>query len=315
MKALRRIVVVLLALVVVAIAALAIIGLAQKADTQIPSGTAGAHLAVDGIPIRYVQRGAGPDLLLLHGSPGSLEDWEPVLERLAARYRVTAIDRPGHGYSGGVWQPHTPAENARVALAVVRQLGLRDVVLVGHSYGAVTGLELALEAPSELRAYVLVAPRAYGPVNVERIYRLVSLPIVGPGLAAALAPWIGPAKIDTGVHASFGPDADRIPADFVARRVRLWTRPTVVVSLAQERTTLEEALAGMTSRYGQIHKPVTVIYGDQDHNATDDARLVREIPKARGTALAGTGHYVQYARPDELIAAIDDAARGPAAVR
>src|SRR5262245_7436735 len=100
------------AFVLLVVVGLAALGALQRPDTTLPPGARGRHVTVDGVPIRCVQAGQGRDLLLVHGSPGSIEDWDPVFDRLAQRYRVTAFDRPGHGYSGGANRPHTPDENA-----------------------------------------------------------------------------------------------------------------------------------------------------------------------------------------------------------
>jgi len=120
-----------------------------------------------------------------------------------------------------------------------------------------------------------------------------------------LAPLIGSARIDAGVRASFGPNVTQMPSDFIARRVGLWTRPTVVVTLSQERTTFNQALAEMQPRYADIRKPVVIICGEEDHNAPDALRLARKIPRARGIALRDTGHYVQYAHPEVVVTAVD----------
>jgi len=48
-------------------------GIAYRPNTDIPEGTPGRHVTVNGIPIRVVQQGSGRDVLLIHGSPGSLE--------------------------------------------------------------------------------------------------------------------------------------------------------------------------------------------------------------------------------------------------
>src|SRR5688500_1422519 len=157
MRRVRRLVGILAALLALVVVLVCGLGTLQRPRTAMPPGVSGRHVDVGGVPIRYLQAGAGPDVLLIHGSPGWAEDWEPVFERLTRRFRVTAFDRHGHGFSGGADLPHTPAENARVTLGVIRALGLRDVTLVGHSYGGVTGLHLATGNPEEVRSYVLVS--------------------------------------------------------------------------------------------------------------------------------------------------------------
>jgi pimeloyl-ACP methyl ester carboxylesterase len=301
----------LLGTAVLLLAGLTVLGWAQRAAATIPPGAPGRHVVVDGTKVRYVQAGAGPDVLLVHGSPGSAEDWEPVIERLSARFRVTAFDRPGYGYSGGEDRPHTPGENAAVALGLIRALGLRDVVFVGHSYGGTTALALALRDPPEVRSFVVVGSRAYAPVEVDRLYKVLAVPLLGRGLAAAVSSLVGPARVEAGVRDAFGPNTEAIPAGFVASRTAQWTRPTVSATLSEERVTLGEALAGAAPRYASIRKPVVVVCGDQDGNHADARRLARDIPGARLVLLPDTGHYVQYARPEALVAAIEDAAAAP----
>lgn len=288
---------------------LTVLGWTERPNLDIPPGVPGRHVDIGGTPIRYLQAGAGPDVLLVHGSPGTVEDWEPVFARLTVHFRVTAFDRHGHGYSGGATRPHTPAENAAVVRGLIRALGLRDVILVGHSYGGITALQLATEHPAEVRTFVMVGSRAYGPVRVDPLYRVLAIPALGRGVAAVLAPFVGPSRIDTGVRESFGPNLGAMPADFVARRAPIWMRPTVSAALSEERVTLAAALAAMGPRYREIKARTVIVCGEQDARSHVDAlRLAREIPGARLVVLPDTGHYVQYARPDALIGLIEEAA-------
>lgn len=289
------------------VAAVSALGLLQQPVLTWPSGVSGQHLRVGATSIRYVQAGRGPDILLLHGSPGSIEDWDPVFDTLARHFRVTAFDRIGNGYSGGAERPHTPAENAFVTRAVVSALHLDRVLLVGHSYGAITGLYLATGYVPEVRGFVLVGTRGYPPIDVAPVFRVLALPAFGTGFAAIVAPFIGPGMIADGVQKSFRPNA--LPPDFVAPRAAIYMRPTVSHTLAAERVTLAAALDEMRPRYAQVRKPVTLVCGDKDEpNFSQAQRLVREIPGARFIPLADTGHMVQFARPAELVAIIEEAA-------
>jgi pimeloyl-ACP methyl ester carboxylesterase len=310
MRKMGRLVSLLVVSMALVVGAICLLGLTQAPDATLPAGARGTHVDVGGVPIRYAQAGRGADILLIHGSPGSVEDWDAVFDRLAQRFRVTAFDRHGHGYSGGARRPHTPGENARVASGLIRALGLRDVVVVGHSYGGATALAMATtpETP-DVRALVLVGARAYGPVNVDGIFRLLALPAFGPGFGRLMGPFIGPSRVEAGIRASFGPNVGAMPAGFAAPRARLWTRPTVSATLAEERTTFEESLDAQSARYPEIRRPVWIVCGDQDEPNTSQARrLAGEIPGARLVILPDTGHYVQFARPDAVIAAIEAAA-------
>src|SRR5262245_45557526 len=195
-RGLRRVAGFVVALLALAAVALLGLGASYAPDLRIPAGTPGRLVELGPLALRVAQAGSGPDLLLIHGSPGSIEDWAPVFSRLAARYRVTAYDRPGHGFSGGWTLPQTPAENARVALALVRALQLKDVVVVGHSYGGTTALAMAVENPEELKAVVVVGSQAYQRPPAERLYRVLSVPVFGAGVARVFAPSIGRSKIE-----------------------------------------------------------------------------------------------------------------------
>ncbi|HZS01129.1 MAG TPA: alpha/beta fold hydrolase [Chloroflexota bacterium] len=113
---------------------------------------------VDGLPIRYLEAGEGPVVLLLHGaSLGSSADvFARNLGPLAAGgLRAIAPDRPGYGRSGGPDDP-TLAGHRRFALGFLDALGLPSAVLVGHSQQANTAAALALDQPDRVpRAVVL----------------------------------------------------------------------------------------------------------------------------------------------------------------
>src|SRR5204862_1605142 len=142
-----------------------------------------------GAAIRYRPWGGGPgsgpgggtrpgaDVLLIHGSPGSLEDWAPLVEPLAASHRVTAYDRTGHGYSGDAGNQSTYEYHADVALGLIDALGLKDVIVVGHSYGGGTALAMAIRNPASVKAFVIVDAAAYRMRDPEPLYRLLALPV------------------------------------------------------------------------------------------------------------------------------------------
>ncbi len=92
-----------------------------------------------GVRIRYVDRGKGEPVVLLHGNGGSLQGWidTGIAANLERDYRVIALDARGHGRSG---KPHDPAAyGQQMGLDVVRlmdHLGIARAHLVGYSMGA-----------------------------------------------------------------------------------------------------------------------------------------------------------------------------------
>ncbi|MDB6088541.1 MAG: Pimeloyl-[acyl-carrier protein] methyl ester esterase [Gammaproteobacteria bacterium] len=105
----------------------------------------------------YVEtRGRGPDLVLLHGWGLNLRVWDGLAGELAKRFRVIAMDLPGHGRSE--WNPNarTPAEQAWQVHATLASLSDR-YALLGWSLGGQIALDLAAAMPGQVERLVLVA--------------------------------------------------------------------------------------------------------------------------------------------------------------
>jgi pimeloyl-ACP methyl ester carboxylesterase len=109
-----------------------------------------------GVELHYVERGAGVPVVFVHGSLSDGSYWNPQLDAFAARYRAVAYSRrynpPNHnrivpGYSAVL--------DADDLAALIRRLRLGRVHVVGHSYGALTGLFLAVRHPELVRTLVL----------------------------------------------------------------------------------------------------------------------------------------------------------------
>jgi 3-oxoadipate enol-lactonase len=97
-----------------------------------------------------------PALLLHHGLASSQHIWDLMLPTLARRYRVVTYDARGHGGSSKPSRGYGFAQVAGDALAVIRSRCLRRPVAVGHSWGAMTVLDLAVRSPRSVAGVVLV---------------------------------------------------------------------------------------------------------------------------------------------------------------
>jgi pimeloyl-ACP methyl ester carboxylesterase len=157
---------VLLALVLVALAA----GLtAWRAGAQARAAEAafppeGAFVEVDGRRVHFVTRGEGPDLVLIHGASGNSRDMTfRFMGMLEDRYRVTAFDRPGLGYTDGAvrspWDTRgeTPMEQADLLRAAAREIGIERPIVLGHSFGGAVAMAWALGDPDGTAAVVDVS--------------------------------------------------------------------------------------------------------------------------------------------------------------
>jgi pimeloyl-ACP methyl ester carboxylesterase len=282
-------------------------GLAYRPNTELPEGSPGRHVTVDGIPIRMAQWGQGRDVLLIHGSPGSLEDWQPVVDAIGGGIRVTAYDRPGHGYSGDPGA-YAYEDNADLALALIEALQLEHVVVVGHSYGGTTALAMAARAPAAVDAVVVLDSAVYTPSREPDVtLRLVTVPVLGLGVATLAGPFVAPARIRQGLIEQFAGHPP--PEDFVAQRTRLWSTPKVTHAIAAETLGAAEGLRRLAPRYPSIRRPVFILaQADDAFRRTTAERLHAEVPGSTLELLPGTGHFLQFEKTDDVVRTIRRAA-------
>ncbi|HEY0214415.1 MAG TPA: alpha/beta hydrolase [Paenirhodobacter sp.] len=118
-----------------------------------------------GIETQWQQLGAGDrPALAIHCMLGSSEIWTPVLTPLADRITATTFDLPGHGQSG-VWVNDGTAGgyqtlSTRIAAGFID----RPVDLIGHSFGALIALRIAVGAPQAVRSLTLIEPVLFAAV-------------------------------------------------------------------------------------------------------------------------------------------------------
>jgi pimeloyl-ACP methyl ester carboxylesterase len=110
------------------------------------------EVVVDGVRLAYDDEGRGPVLLCLHSIAHGARDYAGLRAALRDRYRVIALDWPGHGNSG---DDREPASAARYA-ALLAGFVLSDVVPIGNSIGGGAALRFAGAHPERVRALVLV---------------------------------------------------------------------------------------------------------------------------------------------------------------
>jgi len=80
---------------------------------------------------------------MLHGWKRSLNDWSGIAQILSSRYRVFLIDFPGMGNSSLPNKSFDTYDYAQIISQFIKKLGLKDIVLVGHSFGGKVGIILA----------------------------------------------------------------------------------------------------------------------------------------------------------------------------
>jgi pimeloyl-ACP methyl ester carboxylesterase len=168
----------------------------------------GDVLTIDGHRVHYVVMGEGPDLVLVHGASGNTRDFTHALAgRLAMRYRVIVMDRPGLGYTDRIDpQGASLAAQAGLLSDAATRLGADRPIVFGHSYGGAVALAWALSRPDNVSALVLSAA-ASNPwdTGLGTYYTILSHPLGQRFLIPLLTAWVPDRVVDEQIDAVFAP--------------------------------------------------------------------------------------------------------------
>lgn len=126
-----------------------------------PVGATHGRIDLGDIALHWTEAGHGPPLLLLHGLNDSHRTWRHLWRRFPDR-RVLMLDLPGHGDSGRPDAPYSLDWIATQVARFIEKLDLRDLDVVGHSYGGGVAQWLLLKCRERIRRVALVASGGLG---------------------------------------------------------------------------------------------------------------------------------------------------------
>ena len=271
----------------------------------------GRFVEVDGVRVHYIARGKGRPVVLIHGNGTMAEDFviSGLVDQLATRYRVIAIDRPGFGHTDRPrWRVWTASAQAHLMHRVLERLNVERPVLVGHSWGTLVTLALAVSGWRDLRGLVLLSGYYY---PTRRADVTLTAPLAIPGLGD-----VARSMVPQGVGHLFAPQVFRqvfwpqpVPARFRARfPVEVTIDPLQQRASAEDTATLNAAAALLQPHYSRLRLPVAIISGGMD--AIVDARehtcrLHQHSPGSTLTILPGQGHMIHYSARNQIGRAVD----------
>lgn len=273
----------------------------------------GQFLTLDGLRLHYEMAGQGPDLVLIHGASGSLRDMTFALrDQLTDRYRVTVLDRPGLGHSDPLPDMSLRAQALHIA-AGLAQLGVRDPVVMGQSYGGAVALAWALEGRAQVtpRALVLVgSPSLPWPGKLGLWYRVTSTAL---GRALAIPPvaaFVPDTYVRQAMDSVFEPD--RVPTGYddwlgtpmILRRAALTANTAQINALRAELVTMEAGYPTLTLPVELVHGTADTVVPLHIHSMP----LSQLLPYARLTVIDGAGHMPHHSHRQTVIDAINRAA-------
>lgn len=262
----------------------------------------------DGKPVRLAVRemGKGKPMLMIHGLGASSYTWRAVLPQLARNHRVIAIDLKGFGDSDKpLDDAYSISDQAKLVEDFIARNNLRDLTLVGHSYGGAVAMSVALNDAAGKRRIdklVLIDSLAYRQ-PVPFFFRLLQTPVIGE-LGLNLIP----------------PDVQISRALAVAYYHNWKVNPETVATYASplqseggkhallstvDHLTTENADA-FSSRYRTLETPTLLIWCEHDRIVplAFGKRLARDLPNASIDIIEECGHIPQEEEPEQTVTAI-----------
>jgi len=209
----------------------------------------------EGVRLHYLERGnrSAPCVVLFHGNGSMIQDFiiSGLVDQLAKRYRVVCFDRPGFGYSqrprARIWAARS---QAALFVKALDQLGVRDPVVLGHSWGALVAVAIALQDNYPVRGLVL-ASGYYFPTRRWDFWLMSgpAVPVLGDLMRYSVAPVISWAILPALLKVLFAPRS--VPNKFKDRfPISLMLRPKQLRAVAEESAFLIAEAARLQSLPG-----------------------------------------------------------------
>lgn len=255
------------------------------------------------INVRYVDWGDnGPVLLMLHGSMRTSRSWDAVARDLRTQFHVISLDARGHGDSEWTERGYRFSNRVDDVSAFCEVLGLKDVIAVGHSNGAVVVTMLAAKKAGVFNRLVLLEPM----VVVQEI----------PGRVASRRSnrrrrtWSSREELHAYLkqHKIAGRWRDDVILDVVNHETMELPDGRIDMKWSPNSLNSEERRGDhldLRPIFRALGLPILFIVSEQRaSNFPDVQALAAEIPNFHLATIQGTGHNMYMERPDTVASLI-----------
>lgn len=252
----------------------------------------------DGRHVRGRRRdGVGTPIVFLHGLLDSSQGWDDIAA--ASPRPSVAFDLPGFGDSDLPTRPRVSAYADDIVTAI-RRLELRDVTLVGHSFGGAVAAGVAERIADRIASLLLLAPAGFGRIALAEA---VSVPGVRSLAAAALPLWIRAPMALNAAYRLFVASGQS-PPEGVVERVRQDAASLVPAAVMATQAVVAAGLSerGFHRRRLAYRGPVETLWGmiDRVVPPTHAQGVKAAFPQAELTFWRAMGHHPQRERSAQL---------------
>jgi len=262
----------------------------------------------DGLDIQLAEwEGEGKPILCVHGITANCRCWDVMAEALSPAHRVLAMDLRGRGLSGKPATGYSIGHHIKDIRAILDDLGIDRVVIMGHSLGAFISLVFGATFPDRVDRIILVD--GGGKLSAEQLEKVFAgikpsldrLGKVFPSFEAYLevmkeAPYLHP-------WSSAFETYFRYEVEDVSGGIRSRVRPEHIQEEAQNLGKVD-----VSDYYSKIGCQTLILRATEGLLAKDDIllpeavteRMLREIPEARAVTVQGANHYMIVFQPNDV---------------
>jgi magnesium chelatase accessory protein len=275
--------------------------LARQMTAPTPTVTV-RHVHAGGLKWRIAEAGAGPDILLVHGTASSLHSWRDIIPLLAAHHHVVAMDLPGHGETGMRSSHDLSLDGMATGVAALCEtLGLSPVVAAGHSAGAAILVRMC--ATGRLTPKTLVSFNGafypFGGAAGSLFSPIAKLLALNPFLPRAVSGLTS----RSGVERLLRDTGSSLSAEGIDHYYRLLKKPDHVSAALGMMAAWN--LRSIGSDFAKIEADCVFVAGMRDRSVPPETadRAAKSCRKSQVLHIDGFGHLLHEENP-ELAAAV-----------
>ncbi|HEV2109316.1 MAG TPA: alpha/beta hydrolase [Thermomicrobiales bacterium] len=234
-----------------------------------------------------------PSLVLLHGIGSTGASWWPVIDQLAAHFRLLVPDLRGHGASDKPPHGYLMPDHASDLDGLLTSFGIDRPLLFGHSLGGLISLTWATEHPDKARAIAIEDSPLRG----------------GSRVVPTFDGWIVMAQMTPDeLTTHYLSEYPHWPEDDCRRRAEVMTSVALPVFQELRAANLQPEHADRIKPLSVIESPVLLVHGDLESGGMvipdDVVRFTASLPDAQAIRIPGAGHSLHRDHPDALLNAV-----------
>ncbi len=268
-------------------------------------------MTIHGHDLSYVDSGAGPAMLFIHGILGSQGQWTQLIARLQNDHRVIVPDLFGHGESDKPVGDYSLGAHAATLRDLLDRLGVERVTLVGHSLGGGIAMVFYYLFPERVERLVLVASGGLGR-EVNLVLRSATLPGAEWVLPVLASAWVRARAEKAGRALS---SVGWRPSTDIAA---IWHGFTSLADAASRRAFLATTRAVIDPGGQTVNAhdylpdtapiPTLIVWGSRDRMipAWHAINAQKSMPGCRVELFEGAGHFPHLDEPDRFADLVRD---------